>query len=75
MQVNLFYHLMMKSTINRPIRNDDLLPAPVSAPAVSDPIKGVLVPYMDYPNNQEWSAGDHAGIINGAGNMKIDGTR
>jgi hypothetical protein len=51
MQVNLFYHLMMKSTINRPNRNDDLLPAPVSAPAVSDPIKGVLVPYMDYPNN------------------------
>jgi hypothetical protein len=44
MQVNLFYHLMMKSTINR-------------------------------PKSQEWPTGDHAGIITGAGNMKIDGTR
>jgi hypothetical protein len=42
MQDNLFYHLVMKSTKNaRTGMMTSVLPVPVSAPAVFDPVKGV----------------------------------
>jgi hypothetical protein len=51
MHDNLFYHLVMKSTISLPTRDDDFMfyRAPVTARAVFDPVKGVPLVSDDCP--------------------------
>jgi hypothetical protein len=44
MQVNLFYHLVMKSTINRPKRDDDFCFTGTGIRIVFDPIKDISLP-------------------------------
>jgi len=47
-----------------------VLPAPVSAPAVFDPVKGVPLQSVDCPEQpKKGPTGSHAGIIKGTGKM------
>jgi len=50
MQVNLFYHLEMKSTIKRPFWDDDFcFTGTGMRTKPCNPENGMLLPPMDYP--------------------------